>query len=279
MPKDTTKSSLYHPYQRSSTRPPPPPSGDSNAVSRFADSQAGSFFPEPRRFASSAFRPSFASSVGPTEDINGEFNLFLTRKELLKSVSGKVELPDRLRQSIGSNDSSPFFRSTTSSGTNASLDLYSDPELIKARKEIRDLKDSRRKISDEKAGLERKVHDLEKSAAEKEERVMEGMARIDQLEADREFLVNRVKELERRLEDAEENMIEWQKDAELTQSALKRQNGQLQEQLAVEREQADSELRQGDLEKEQMEADLERLYQQVAEHQNEVWKAAASRKG
>ncbi|KAJ3156338.1 coiled-coil domain-containing protein mad1 [Geranomyces variabilis] len=278
MPKDTTKSSHYHPYQRSSTRPPPPPSGDSNAVSRFADSQAGSFFPEPRRFASSAFRPSFVSSVGPTEDINGEFNLFLTRKELLKSVSGKVELPDRLRQSIGSNDSSPFFRSTTSSGTNASLDLYSDPELIKARKEIRDLKDSRRKISDEKAGLERKVHDLEKSAAEKEERVTEGMARIDQLEADREFLVNRVKELERRLEDAEENMIEWQKDADMTQNALKRQNGQLQEQLAMEREQADSELRQGDLEKEQMEADLERLYQQVAEHQNEFKKHCAQAK-
>ncbi|KAJ3176052.1 coiled-coil domain-containing protein mad1 [Geranomyces variabilis] len=274
MPKDTTKSSLYHPYQRSSTRPPPLSSGDTNAASRFADSQATSFFPKPRRFASSAVRPSFASSVGPTEDINGEFNLFLTRKELLKSVSGK----ERLRQSIGSNDSSPLFRSTNSSGTNASLDLYSDPELIKARKEIRDLKESRRKISDEKAGLERKVHDLEKSAAEKEDRIKERMARIDILEADREFLLKHVTEVEQRLEDAEKNMIKWKKDAEMTENTLKRQNGQLREQLAQEREQADSELRHGDLEKEQMEADLERLYQQVAENQNEFKKHSAQAK-
>ncbi|KAJ3153763.1 coiled-coil domain-containing protein mad1 [Geranomyces michiganensis] len=275
MPKDTSRSSLYHPYQRSSTRPAPPSAGETNAASRFAEPQTTSFFPEPRRFASSRFRPSFASSVGPTEDINGEFNLFLTRKELLKSVSGNQ---DKLRQSVGSNDSSPFFRSTTSTGTNGSLDLYSDPELIKARKEIRDLKVSRRKISDEKAGLERKVHDLEKSAAEKEERVTEHMARIDLLEADREFLVKRVKELEERLEEGEENMIEWKKDAEMTQNGLKRQNTQLQDQLALEREQADSDLRQSDLEKEHMEADVERLYQQVADYQNELKKQAAQAK-
>ncbi|KAI8918657.1 mitotic checkpoint protein-domain-containing protein [Powellomyces hirtus] len=270
----------YHPYQRTSLRqsttdanPAPVPrnrpltGADSTDPPRsvFAASTSAFFKPDASTLSK---RPTFANSIGPSDDIYGEFNHYMTRRELLRSAAGK----DKHGQSTAS--SNELLKSTASSSTNASLDLYSDPELIRARKEIRELKSARRKLTDEKAAFERNIHDLEKSGHEKETKLQEAMLRVDQLEVDRQFLVDRNKDLTERLGDAEENMIDWKKDADMTQNILKRQIAELRDQLSLSKRDSDAQLRKAQLENDRVESVVHQMEQQVADLQNELTKQA-----
>ncbi|TPX55989.1 hypothetical protein PhCBS80983_g04878 [Powellomyces hirtus] len=270
----------YHPYQRTSLRQSttdanpaavarnrPLTGADSTDPPRsvFAPSTSAFFRPDASTLPK---RPTFANSIGPSDDIYGEFNHYMTRRELLRSAAGK----DKHGQSTAS--SNELLKSTASSSTNASLDLYSDPELIRARKEIRELKSARRKLTDEKAAFERNIHDLEKSGHEKETKLQEAMLRVDQLEVDRQFLVDRNKDLTERLGDAEENMIDWKKDADMTQNILKRQIAELRDQLSLSKRDSDAQLRKAQLENDRVESVVHQMEQQVADLQNELTKQA-----
>ncbi|KND00966.1 uncharacterized protein SPPG_04065 [Spizellomyces punctatus DAOM BR117] len=265
---------MFHPYQRSSVRRSPISALNSASVKGNSvvggqpPSSTGTFRPDN---SFSASRSGYGHTTPQTDDIFGEFSSYMSRRELLRSEGRK----EQFGASMASRASSPFKRSTTSTGTAASLDLYTDPELLKARKEIRELKETRRKLIDEKANLERKVHDLENSNNEKEAKLQATVLRVDQLEADRQFLLNRSKDLDNRLEAAEEHAITAKKEAELSQSALRRELTELQEKFSLARREANGQLRFKEQETESLEIECDTLSQQLADCEKELRKQIA----
>ncbi|KAI8818311.1 spindle assembly checkpoint component Mad1 [Fimicolochytrium jonesii] len=239
------RQSHFHPYQRSS----------GSLTSGLAS---------PDRSHGTNRLLSLSQSAGPggSEDIYGEFNQFVTRRELLRSTNGKSKSQNMLLRSTGTDDS---FRRSAASDGNASLDLYTDPELIKARKEIRDLRDARRKLMEEKATFERTIHTLEKNGEEKESRLQEAMLRIDQLEHDREFLTSTNKNLLARLGTQEEDAIELRKKADMSSSALRREVSELRDQLAISRREGASRTQKLLMDNESLEHMLQSTQEQLHE--------------
>ncbi|KAJ3022075.1 coiled-coil domain-containing protein mad1 [Thoreauomyces humboldtii] len=86
--------------------------------------------------------------------------------------------------------------------------------------------------ADEKALLDLKCHDLETRNVEKETKVQESIARINQLETDRQFLLGRNKELSQRWEDLKEDAIQGKEDADIAQNEFCRQISELQDCIA-----------------------------------------------
>ncbi|KAI9095806.1 mitotic checkpoint protein-domain-containing protein [Phlyctochytrium arcticum] len=272
----SSNNNSFHPYGRTSVRRQassnslfPPPSSSSSSTSAATNPFQSSI----------SSRAGLSNSIGnyqgrgQQDDILGEFNLYIQQKELLRSQSAR----DKGRESINSNASS-FRRSTNSNATctsnTSSVDMFADPELVKARREIRELKEQRRKVLDGKASMDRRLLDLETSNQEKESKVTNLLAKTESLEADRELLIKRNKELEERLGEVEEELIGQKEETNSTIQNLKYHIEGLEEDLSTVTGQSERTRRHLEQRLELMISERDSLETQVDQCQDELERQA-----
>ncbi|KAJ3187875.1 coiled-coil domain-containing protein mad1 [Gaertneriomyces sp. JEL0708] len=277
-----SKPPTFHPYQRNSVRTAGPASHHPSdavpgSVSKTASSAAnaanenrasGSMFgllstsanPEgshsigPMRHDGSGLRSLSAlraASIRRDDDIYGEFNSFL--RNSLRSSARSIS-------------------STGTSGTTGSIDLLADPELAKLRREVKELREERRKLTADKALLERRVLDLEERDREKESKVQELLARSDQLEADRRLLFERHKDMTKQVLESEQKALLVDKKSATKVNALSRENDELRDELSRITREAKSSARTMRSEAEAWSSERERFHERLLESQNEVTK-------
>ncbi|RKO84436.1 hypothetical protein BDK51DRAFT_49084, partial [Blyttiomyces helicus] len=108
-----------------------------------------------------------------------------------------------------------------------------EAELSEARREIKTLKDERRRLASEKRGLEEKIICLETDVNNKDVQLREATMRIEGLETDRRFLFERNKELSARCETLETQMMETKQNLEKATSQLRKENADIREKAST----------------------------------------------
>ncbi|KAJ3410220.1 Mitotic spindle assembly checkpoint protein MAD1 [Chytridiales sp. JEL 0842] len=146
--------------------------------------------------------------------------------------------------------------SVESSGSTGIMDLYADPDLVQEKKKVKALK---LELSSVKSDYERRVIELERENGRIQVALNEANAKVERLDNDRRFLLEREKASSSQLKALEDETLKSKHETEAKLAKLQAQNNELKEKVSTLHEQKSNADRQAGQSSEQAHETFSRL--------------------
>ncbi|TPX35521.1 hypothetical protein SmJEL517_g02138 [Synchytrium microbalum] len=193
--------------------------------------------------------------------LNGTPSLRDTSKTLesIESIFANFKTPSSMPP-----DSSPGRRSIAS--TDSNMDIYADPDVLELKKQ---LKDARREARETQRKLERQIADMELVNSRQSAKLVEATQRVESLESDRKFLMQRETAASTELEEIRNQSTSTRSAFERTTSELRRENAEMKEQLSLKTSENDASIADLTFANQQLEETSARTQRRLSELEQE----------